>query len=55
MHVQQVAAARTLVEVIDVLGDEEDLAGPRGFEPGQGPMRRVGLDADSSSARRRRL
>ncbi len=35
VHVEQAAGAGALVEVVDILGDDEQLAGPCGVEPGQ--------------------
>jgi len=40
----QLSLAGTLMQIIDVLGDDEDLASKRLREPGQGFMRGVGFD-----------
>ena len=44
MHMDQLSLAGTLMQIIDVLGDDEDLASKRLREPGQGFMRGVGFD-----------
>ena len=44
MHVQQPLRSRAFVQVIDILGDEQQLARPRGIEPRQRPVRGIGLD-----------
>ena len=44
MHVDQVLRARPLVQVVDVLGHEQNAARPFGLQPRQGQMRRVGRD-----------
>ena len=36
--------ARALVERVDILGDEQEIAVPRRLEPGQRHMRGIGLD-----------
>lgn len=38
VHVDEVPAATPLVQVVDVLGDHQDLARPFRLEPGQGPV-----------------
>ena len=45
MHMQQLAAAGALVEVVDVLGDEQEFALVFALEAGQRPMGGIGLDA----------
>ncbi len=44
MHVDHLATAGTLVEIVDVLGDDLHPAGPIGLQPGECLVRRVGLD-----------
>jgi hypothetical protein len=41
MHVQQVLRSGPLVQIVDVLGYQQDLARPLGFQPGQCQMGRV--------------
>ncbi len=48
MHVQQPPRPRALVQVIDILRDDQQFTGPFGIEPGQGDMRRIGLDLPQS-------
>mgnify|MGYP003335457386 CR=1 FL=1 len=45
MHVDQPARAGALVQVVDILGDDQQLARPGGIELRQGDMRRIGRDA----------
>jgi hypothetical protein len=44
VHVEQSAAAGALVQVVDVLGDEQELARPQGVEACQRQMRGIGPD-----------
>ena len=44
MHVEQSSGSGAFVEIVDVLGDDEEIAGPGGVEPGEGVVRRVGGD-----------
>ena len=44
MHVQQPLRSRALVQIVDVLRDQQQLAGPFGIQPGQGLVGSVGLD-----------
>ena len=44
MHVDQVAGAGALVQVVDVLSHDQDFAGPAALEFGQGKMRCVRTD-----------
>ena len=44
MHVEQPLRARALVQVVDILGDQQQLARPLGVEPRQRVVRRIGLD-----------
>ena len=43
MHVQQVVRAGALVQIVDVLGDQQNLARPFPLQPGQGQVGRIGL------------
>ncbi|MNP69642.1 hypothetical protein D3C76_1657660 [compost metagenome] len=40
----EVLAARTLVQVVDVLGDQGDAPRQQAFQPGQGVVGRIGVD-----------
>jgi hypothetical protein len=44
----QVAAARHLVQVVDVLGHDQDVAGPFGLKPGEGLVAGIGAYAKAS-------
>ena len=44
MHVQQPLRPGALVQIVDILGDDQQLARPFGIEPRQRPVRRIGLD-----------
>ena len=43
MHVQHAMRAGPLVQVVDVLGDDEQVVAEHGLEPREGEMRRVRL------------
>ena len=47
MHVDQVATACPFMQVVDVLGDQQNLSRPGRFEPCQGLMRGIGLDGSA--------
>jgi hypothetical protein len=42
VHVHQIARSGALVQVVDVLGDQQQFARPVRLQPGQGQVRRVG-------------
>ena len=44
MHVQQPPGPGALVEIVDILGDDQQLARPFRVEPRQRLVRRIGLD-----------
>jgi len=44
MHMEQPPRPGPLVQVVDILGDDQQLARPSGIEPGQRPVRVIGLD-----------
>jgi len=44
VHMDQSPAARALVQVVDILGDEPEVAAPRRLEPCQRAMRSIGFD-----------
>ncbi len=44
MHVEQPLRPRALVQVVDILGDDQQFARPLRVEPRQRDMRRIGLD-----------
>ena len=44
MHVQHPLRAGPLVEVVDILGDDQQVSRPFGVEPRQRFVGRVGLD-----------
>ena len=44
MHVQHPLRPRPLVQVVDILGDDQQLARPGRVELGERAMRRIGLD-----------
>ena len=44
MHVEQPLRPRALVQVVDILRDEQQLARPLGIEPRERLVRRIGLD-----------
>ena len=44
MHVQQPLRPGALVQIVDILGDEQQLARPFGIEPRQRLVRGIGLD-----------
>ena len=52
MHVQQPLRAGALVQVVDILGDDQQFARPFGVEPRQRAMRRIGLDRRRAGAAR---
>jgi len=45
MHVDQLAAAGALMQVIDILSDQQEISGETQFELGQGQMGGVGRDS----------
>ena len=50
MHVVDLGGAAALVEVVDVLGDEEEVVAERRLEPAEGDVGRVGLDVGEGGA-----
>jgi len=43
VHVDETTTPGPLVEIIHVLGHQQQLPGPLPLEPGEGPVRRIGL------------
>lgn len=52
MHVQQPLRPGALVEVVNILGDEQQLARPLGVQPRQRPVGSIGLDRPEPCAAR---
>ena len=44
MHMDQPLGAGTLMQIVDILRDQQQLARPFGIQPGERAMRRIGLD-----------
>ena len=44
MHVQQALGAGALMQIVDILGDQQELARPLGIEPRKCPVRVIRLD-----------